>query len=317
MAPVLPGSEGGFSTALAPELRSQIERLVLLARIAVGNQGQGAHRGRWSGRGTEFLEHKAYAPGDEVRSLDWRVLARSDRYVVRQHQVERTLFGYLLVDGSASMDFGGEAASGDTAAPLSKWEGGATVAAALAWLMMRQGDAAQVAVSGPGAADPPTPRRGSGQLEAVCADLVATRPRGKASLSRGVEALAARIQGPALVVVATDALDEDLDWIATLATLRARGADPIVTHVIHPLEMEFPYQDPARFEDLETGELLRVNPRALAAAYRVEFRAFVEEVGRRCLEAGLSYLRVDTGRSIALTLREFLEGRRRLSGGTR
>ncbi|MCK6530255.1 DUF58 domain-containing protein [Myxococcota bacterium] len=314
MRPGPPGSDPapGQSSPLHPDLKERVDRLLLLARGAVPGAGHGVHRSARLGRGAEFAEHKAYSPGDEARHLDWRIAARSDRYVVKRFQADRSMVGHLLVDASPSMDFGHPVE--EPASPLrprSKWEAAAGAAAALAWVLLRQGDSVSAARAGEGAGAVLPPRRGVAQLPAVCHDIARGLLPGAAGLGDAVGELASRVRGRALVLVATDALDEDLSWIDALAALRVRGADVALLQVVDPHERDFPYRDPSRFEDLETGEVLRVNPRELARAYREEFRAFLDDVRARSLAAGLSHVVLDTGVPLDASIRDFLALRQR------
>jgi len=286
--------------------------LTLVARSQAGEGRLGQHRSRLYGEGTEFAEYKPYAPGDDPRQLDWKVLARSDRLVVRRFETERVLHAEFIVDVSASMDFGTvelpENAGLDV--PASKTEAAVMAAAILGLYLLRQGDT--VAVSACGEQLHRHPRRSSeAQLPALCSDLAACLQSsgGAADLTTAVTAAATRLVRPGWLVLITDALDEDQRWVELLAEASSRGHDVVVFRPFDPAERDLPYDEPARFVEPERGQSVRANPARVRSRYRALYRAFEEELQRRLHRARIGHLPLETGAAVGQQFGPFLAHR--------
>lgn len=294
---------------LAPELQEQLKALVARARALVLGGGHGVHRSRRHGGGSEFSEYRAYAPGDDLRQLDWRVLGRTDRQVVKQYESDRRTDVHLLLDRSGSMAFGTTTGHEPTPWgvpwPSSKWDAARTLALGLAFVYLRQGDRVGLTLAdGQGPVRLP-PRGGQRQLGELARRVVRREPVGAAALSEQVDDLMIRSRR-AVVVVVSDLLAEVDGWQRALAVHTARGREAWVIHVIDPAEIAFPYDEPTRFVDLESGDAMGLNPRELARSYREEFAAFLDAQQRGCLDAGVHYLRLVTDQPLDATLASFL-----------
>jgi uncharacterized protein (DUF58 family) len=305
--------EGGApgTAGLSPQLLERASELVAVAKRLVLGAGTGVHRSRRLGGGSEFSEHHEYHPGDEIRHLDWKVLARTDRYVVKRFESERRTDVQIVLDRSGSMGFGSTAGRAATAWgpwPASKWEAARTLAMSLAFVFLQQGDRVALTVVD-GAREPRRSlpaRGGEAWLLELARHSLARDPVGAAPLAPALEAILAR-SGRSLLVLVSDLLsDEEERWPRLLAVHGARGGEVWALHVVDPAERDFPYQEPALFTDLEQDAQLSVNPRDLARSYREEFARFLERSRAACLDARVSYLRVDTGEPLSVALAGFL-----------
>jgi uncharacterized protein (DUF58 family) len=294
---------------LSPELQEQLRALVARASALVRGSAHGAHRSRDLGGGSEFSEYKAYGPGDDLRALDWKVLARTDRHVVKQFESDRRTDVQLLLDRSASMAFGTtddrDRTPWGAPWPGTKWEAARTLALALAFVFLRQGDRVGLTVVDGGAQTPLPARGGIRQLAVLARTIVDRAPVGAAGLGAAAESLLVR-SPRALTVLLSDLLDEGEADLDRLAVHAARGREAWVVHVVDPAEIEFPYDEPTRFVDLEGGDELGLNPRELARSYREEFAAHLEQRQRRCLDVGVHYLRLVTDQPLDEVLAGFL-----------
>lgn len=296
---------------LPAELLDQARGLTGRARRLVQSLGLGSHRSRSLGGGSEFSEHRAYAPGEDLRHLDWKVFARTDRHVVRRFESDRQLEVLLLLDRSASMGFGttagGPEGPAGVPAPEDKWDAARSLALAVAWVFLRQGDRVGLAlVDGRGAQTIPT-RGGERQLMEMARRTAEHEPQGEADLGAAVTELLGRRRG-SLVVLFSDLLADDAQgWLKPLSLHGARGREARVVHVVDPAEISFPYDEPSRFVGLEGGEL-SLNPREMAEAYRAEFAAFLEAQEARCLDAAVSYHRLVTDQPLEEALPRLLRG---------
>jgi uncharacterized protein (DUF58 family) len=284
--------------AVDPGLLDEVRQATASARRTVHGARLGVHRSRLLGGGSEFNDYKPYDVGDDPRHLDPKVLARTDRYVVRRYESDRQLSATVLLDRSASMGFG--------TVEHDKWHVARSLALAIAFVLLRQGDRVGVSVAdGQGTVHRP-PRGGDRQLDELALAAMERRPAGDAALADTLGAVLARA-GRGLVIVVSDLLSEDGDaWLEQLGVHAARGGEAWVLQVVDPAERDFPYDEPARFVGLEGGEL-SLNPRELAAEYRAQFAAFCEGVRKRCLDAGAHHVLIDSSEPLGRSLRRFLE----------
>ena len=245
---------------------------------------RGGHRSRRRGASLEFSEHNEYAPGDDLRHLDWKVLGKTDRLFVKRYEDERLQRVLLLIDASASMGYGADAAGVG-----SKYHLAARVAVALAACLLRQGDAVGVRLApvASGAALPP--RSGGAQLDSVIEVLGGCRPDGAADLTGACRETGEILGGAAAVFVLSDLLDEGEEKLEGLRWLRARGIAVRLIHVLHADEVSLPFENTSRFVDLESAGSQVLDPVPLRRAYREEIRAFVHGVARTAGALGVPH----------------------------
>ena len=301
----------GRLAALARDQRAMA--LVAMTRAATRESAGGSHRSPLRGDGTDFAEHRAYAPGDDLRKLDWRALARSDRLVVRRHETSRVLAAEFVIDVSRSMEFGTTGGDGDL--PATKSEAAVFAAAWLGYRLLRQGDGVGMWAAGDGVRGFPR-RRGEAQLGSWCADLAHALPAtdGDAALDHGVARALARLRRPGLLIVLTDALGTDDAWVSASLEASARGHDVVVGHVMDQAERTLPYDEASRFVDPETGAAVKTHPVRVRTLYRRLFTAHVDALRRRLLDGGVDHWPIETGRSTTETMVQHL-GQRRAPGG--
>jgi uncharacterized protein (DUF58 family) len=286
---------------LHPEAIGRIARLDLRARHIVEGFLSGIHRSPYFGQSVEFLQHRQYAPGDDLRHVDWKVWAKQDRYYVKQFEEDTNLRATFLVDVSGSMRYG----SGET----DKYEYGATVAACLAYLLLRQQDAVGL-VSFDEAIRVKVPQRSKrGHLAAVVKALVASEPREKTELFSILRGTAEAYPRRGLMVLISDLLVEREGLFKGLKLLRQKGHDVIVFHVLDDQELEFSFSGPTRFEGLEMAERLSCNPRALREGYLQALGGYLDEVRRGCARDGVDYTLLRTSQPLDAPLAAFLSSR--------
>src|SRR5689334_11272016 len=253
---------------LDPEVVARLAHLDVRARLVVEGFIAGMHRAPFHGFSVEFAEHRPYMPGDPLKNLDWKVLAKSDRYLVKQYTEETNLRAHLLVDLSGSMGFRSERAS------LSKLGYARSLAAALAYLMIHQQDAVGTLLF----ADRPLayvpPRSVRSHLDVVLKSLAHGEPAGRTKLGPALHELAERIKRRGLIVLLSDLLDAPSEVLSGLQHFRHRHHEVIVFHILDPDEIEFPYTDASTFVDMETGAQLTTEPWEIASRYREQLAAW-------------------------------------------
>ncbi len=286
---------------LPPETIKRIGRLDLRARYIVEGFLAGMHRSPYFGQSVEFVQHRQYAPGDDLRYLDWKVWGRQDRLYVKQFEEDTNLRCLLLVDVSASMQYG--------SGPLNKHQYAATLAACLAYVALRQQDAVgcitfdeQVRLAVP----QKTHRK---HLDSIVQALESSGPDQQTDLLPIARKAAEDYPRRGLVVLISDLLLPRRPLFQALRLLRSRGHDPIVFHVLDDDELDFPFEGATQFHGLESADQVRCNPRALREGYLRALSAFLEEVQRGCSREKTEYLLVRTSQPIEAALITFLTRR--------
>ena len=276
----------------------------LRARAVVEGVIGGLHRNPHRGSSVEFAEYKEYAPGDDIRRIDWRAYARTNRYYVKQFEDETNVRGFLLLDSSGSMDFSFEDAP-------TKLFYASTLIAALAYLLLRQGDAPGVMTfdDRPGRWLPPSSRRS--QLDDICRILDASSGKGRTSIDIAFRRIAERVHARSLVVLVSDMLDTSADMLTLARVLRHRGMEVVIFHVLDIAEFELPYEGLTLFEGLEKDGVLLVDPDDIRDAYQAQIRAHVESIETLCARSDIEYFRTFTDQPIEMVLLRFLNGRNR------
>ena len=268
---------------LEPELAVRLAGLTLRAKRTVDGLLAGMHRSPHRGASAIFKEHRAYRPGDDPRLIDWRAYARSDRYAIKHFEHETQLRGTLALDISRSMRWG----SGD----VSKADYAATLLAALAYVLTRQGDAVSLITFDETVRDRVPARSGPAHLDYLMRLLAEPSEASEGTeLHSSLDQLIEHAGRMGLVVVASDLLDLSQAALDPVARINARGHQTIVLHVMDPAELELPYEQPMRFEGLEGEPAVEVDPQGIRRRYREEIDAFLESCQRRVVAAGGRYV---------------------------
>jgi len=290
---------------LTEEVARRVASLRVHARRAVEGLRSGIHRSPHRGASVIFAEHRDYRPGDDLRLLDWRAYARSDRHIIKRFEQETHLRAQLWLDCSASMDYGGE--PGD---PLHKHTHAATLLAAMAFILLGQGDAVGVVRFADAMGEALPARARPGQLEAALGLLAQPAERAaKTNLNTALSACAERAGRRGLVVLASDLLDLTPHALEPLSLLRAAGHDVLVFHVLHPHELELPFDERMRFIDPEGDGVLDTDPSAIREAYKEQITSLLVESRRKCTAAGARYALARTDTPVQQTIAEVLSGR--------
>jgi uncharacterized protein (DUF58 family) len=287
---------------LTPALLAALGDLDLAARTVVEGLRTGLHRSPFHGYSAEFSQYRHYRPGDDLRYVDWKLLARTDRLYTRQYRETTNLEATCLVDASASMGFADDGGPSKLAAAV-------LAASAFALLVSRQGDAIGLATT-PAAGAPLPPRGGSLHLRRVLAALAGVAPKDRGDLATAVRRATDALPRRGLLLVFSDLYDDEARTAAELRRARLIGHDVAVFHVFTRSELEFPWRADAEFRDLESGERLASHAGDVRAAYHEAFSDFLERWRTRLQGDAIEYTRLMTHRPLDEPLRAFLLGRR-------
>jgi uncharacterized protein (DUF58 family) len=272
--------------------------LELVARVTVDGTLSGLHGSPFHGYSAEFSQYRHYRPGDDLKYVDWKLFARTDRVYTKQYRETTNLTALLIVDASQSMAFGGRAG-------VAKIQYAKLLAAALAHLIVSQGDAAGLVIHDDAIRKYMPSRTGQSHLRGVLAELSRMTASGAtataAALKRAIDLVARR----GLLIVVSDLYDES-DAVETELRRAVRiGHEVAVFHVISRDELEFPFGRDVELEDLETGHTILSGP-AIAAEYRREFAEFLERWRTRCARYRIDYTRILTDQPLDAALRGYL-----------
>ena len=289
---------------LDPAVLARIGNLELLARTVVEGFITGLHRSAHFGVSTDFAEHRPYTPGDDVRHVDWRLWARTDRYHVKEYEAETNAACTVLLDVSRSMRF----ASGGR---VSKLDYARYLSACLLYFAQRQRDRVGLVTFDAEIRTyvPPSGRHLPIALHAIDQAEVG----GAGDLARPLTQVAERLRRRGIVALVSDLYEEPQVVRDVVHRLRGAGSDVIVFHVLDAAEREFPYDGPARFEDLESAEHMPVVPEYLREQYRELVAAHIAALGTLLGEGGVDYRLLDTSRPLDEALFDFLTARQRMA----
>ncbi len=288
---------------LSPAVLARIGGLELKARTVVEGFLSGLHRSPLKGFSVEFAEYRQYFPGDDLSTMDWKVFARTDRHYVKKFEEETNLRGQLLLDVSASMLYGSGA--------MNKLEYASCLAASLAYLMTRQRDAAGLVTFDDQIRSVVPPSIRPGHLKSVLLTLDRLQPGKRTDAARPLHQLADGLTKRGMIVLISDLLDEPARVIDGLKHFRFRGNDVVVFHVLDPAELTFPFEAPARFEDLESGDIVTATPRSVRADYLSAMGALLERYRRELRLAGIDYQLLQTSEPLDGALLAYLSARGR------
>ena len=280
------------------ELQS-LRDLELVTKSTVEGLRQGLHRSPFHGYSAEFSQYRHYRPGDDLKYVDWKAFARTDRIYTRQFRETTNLSALFVVDISRSMDFG------------SKFVLARTVAAVLGTLVLDQGDAAGVlAVDGRAHLVPS--RSGRHHLRVLLSELASLAPGGSAPIAEALRRAAVILKRRGLVIVLSDLYEEE-DAIVQIRRLARMGHDVIVMHTLSRDEMTLEVGGAADFVDLESGSRMTVQPSAARESYVAAFTQWLHGVEQQLRRDGIDYVRLIAGEPLEPALRRFLVGRRGMS----
>jgi uncharacterized protein (DUF58 family) len=285
-----------------PRVLAGISNLSLRARWVVEGLMSGVHRSRSKGFSVEFEEHREYSPGDEIRRIDWKALGKFDRYFIKEYEDETNLRAYLLLDSSASMDYASDG--------VTKFDYGCTLTASLAYLILRQQDAAGVVTFSDRIDAFIPPRAKRDYLSQILHALENRGPAGETDVGKILEEIAGQIKRRGLVILVSDLLDEPEKILKGLRLFRFKGNDVIVFHLLDPAELNLPFEGNILFEDLEELNLKVVaDPRAIRKTYQEVVEEFTSRMRKECHDNVIDYQLISTSTPLDQALASYLSWR--------
>jgi len=286
---------------LHPETVARISRLDLRAKDVVEGFISGMHKSPFFGHSVEFIQHREYTAGDDIRHLDWKVWSKTDRFYIKQYEEETNLRCTLVVDVSESMHYG--------RGPLNKYEYGCTIGACLAYLLLRQQDSVSCLTFDSDVRQVVPGRSANIHIDAIVNAMHVSRPREKTDLYKILRRVTETVSSRGMIVLISDLLSDREQLFKGLEMLRHRRHDVLVFHVLDDDEMNFPFAGTTRFEGMEEQPILTCDPRALRDGYLEALNEYLVEVRRGCARQGIDYALIKTSEYFDAVLSKFLHHR--------
>lgn len=288
---------------LSPATLSRIENYALLARVAVEGYLSGLHRSFSRGQGSEFLQYRSYAPGDDLKYVDWKVFSRTDKFYSKVFQEETNMNCYLVLDASASMDYRGERAV------CTKWRYAAMVAACLAYLASRQGDNVGLCVYNGDVVEMIEARQRHGQLQRILTALARRKPEGGARHEYAWNYLAGHLRSRGMVVFLSDFLEAETTLPPILKRIRFARHECVAVQVLDPDERDLPFDHSTEFIDPEAGRRILTHPAKVRAHYVERMNDFMERLSVALARSQVEFLPLVSSDSLARSLSAYLHKR--------
>lgn len=288
---------------LEPHTLAQLHGLELRARRIVEGYVSGVHRSPYHGFSIEFAEHREYAPGDDLRYVDWKVFGKTDKFYLKQYEDETNLIAYLVLDTSESMQYRGPDS------PMSKLEYAQCIAASLSWLVLQHQDAVGLATFDSEVRSFIRPGSNATHLKQILHVLENVTSDKKTSTGPIFHDLAERCRKRGVVIILSDLFDDVPSMMAGLKHFRHRRHDCVVFHILDRAELDFPFRRLTKFKGLEQMPEVLTDPRSLRRAYLDEFNRFRRDVQTGCRGQQMDYHLLCTDQSLAVALRSYLAAR--------
>jgi uncharacterized protein (DUF58 family) len=286
---------------LSSKVISRLGALPLSARYPMLGNVSGRHRSPIRGSSLEFAAYREYTPGDDIRRLDWRVHGRTDRYFVKEFEADTNLRMCLIVDTSGSMRYGVNG--------MTKLDYARRLAGTLAYLAAHQGDAVGLYCAGTTFAKEIPPKRNAVHLGNVLDELGRMTATGETGLAAALHEAAERVPQRALFIIVSDLFVPPADLAVCFQHLRFRKHDVAVFHLLENAEIDFEFDRPIRFVDLEGGSAILADPTLIARQYRLALARYFDELREAVREAAIDYHRVSVEEPYDDVLARFLLAR--------
>lgn len=297
------------SQALDPAVLDSLSQLSLVARTVVEGFQAGQHRSPHRGSSVEFQQHRQYAPGDELKRLDWKVFAKSDRLVVKEFVEETNLALHLLVDASESMAYG--------SLDWTKFDYARWCSAALAHLTLAQRDTVGLVVFDQDARTKVPPGNGAPQRNTIMSTLESAEPGGPTRIGEVLSWIASRLSRRGIVAVFSDFFDEVGTVLEGVRRLSLAGHEPILFQILDPQELAFDFAQLTRFVGLEGSGVERIDPKAIREAYLAEIEAHNQTLARQARALSIDFVATTTDQSLEGVLSAYLAKRSARARGGR
>jgi len=284
-----------------PITLSKIANMELRARLVIDGVLSGIHKSPYKGSSIEFLEHKEYSPGNEIKHIDWKVHARTDKYYIKQFEEETNLKCYIFLDTSGSMGY--------KSTGISKFEYATTLAASLAYLLLKQSDMAGLISFSDKVQQFIPPRSRLTHLHILLNALTKLKTAGKSNISNILKEFIEKIGRRSLIIIISDFFDDTEKIIHQLKYFQFKKNEVILFHILDPYELTFPFETITFFESMEDDRRILAEPKSIKDLYISEINRFIEQFKQVCFENQIDYWLIDSSTPLDQALIKFLTRR--------
>jgi len=284
-----------------PITLSKIANMELRARLVIDGVLSGIHKSPYKGSSIEFLEHKEYSPGNEIKHIDWKVHARTDKYYIKQFEEETNLKCYIFLDTSGSMGY--------KSTGISKFEYATTLTASLAYLLLKQSDMAGLISFSDKVQQFIPPRSRLTHLHILLNALTKLKTAGKSNISNILKEFIEKIGRRSLIIIISDFFDDTEKIIHQLKCFQFKKNEVILFHILDPYELTFPFETITFFESMEDDRRILADPKSIKDRYLSEMNRFLEQFKQACFENQIDYWLIDSSTPLDQALIQFLARR--------
>lgn len=284
-----------------PVTLSKITNMELRAKLLVDGVLSGIHKSPYKGSSIEFLEHKEYSPGNEVKHIDWKVLAKTDKYYIKQFEEETNLKCYIFIDSSGSMGY--------KSTGISKFEYAATLTASLAYLLLKQSDLVGLISFSDKVLQYIPPRSRLTHLHVLLNALTELKTAGRSDTSAILNEFVEKIGRRSLIIIISDFFDDTKKIIHQLKYFLFKKNEVILFHILDPYELTFPFETITFFESMEDERRILADPKSMKDQYLSEINHFIEQFRQSCFENQIDYWLIDSSTPLDQALIKFLARR--------
>ncbi len=285
-----------------PKLLAAIAKLELKSRRVVEGMRSGFHKSPYKGFSVEFAQHRSYVPGDEIKYLDWKVFAKTDRYVIKEYEEETELRAHFCLDISKSMTYSSHTQS--------KLDVGRLIIASMAHLLIGQGDASGLALMSEKIHTFLPARGGFRHYRFMLEEMVGAQPGKDTNMGEAFHEVAEKVKRRGLIVIISDCFDDVDRLLVSLSHFRHRRHDVILFHVLDRFELTFPFEDMTLFQGLEPATPVLTEPWQVRQAYLEEMESFLTKLKKGCQDRVIDYVQILTDEPLDLALSRYLMSRK-------
>lgn len=294
-----------YKNYLNPQTISKINNLDLRARLVVEGFMVGLHKSPYHGFSVEFSQHRPYMQGDNLRSVDWRVFGKTEKYFIKQYEEETNLRSYIVLDSSKSMSYSSDK-------NISKLNYASTLVAALSYLMIKQQDAVSLTIYSDKVSTYLPPKASNSYLQQILKELSLVEASSKTNTADALNKVAEKIKRRGLVIIISDFFDDVEKTIKALKHFAHQKNEVIIFQILDPMERSFGFGKDAIFKDLETEEELTTQPYQIQKAYQQAMSEFTDRIKHECLNSNFDYNLLDTSTPFDKALFSYIQKRSKL-----
>ena len=290
---------------LSNEAISKLENLQIKAKKVVEGFIVGLHKSPYHGFSVEFSDHRAYGPGDEIRHIDWKLWAKTNRFFVKRYEEETNLKAHLIIDQSNSMAYSSHS--------ITKLEYSKILAASFSYMLIKNQDAVGMYLFDSKVKKSIMPRSTRSHLSVLLSEMEKVIPQKNTNIARALHECADKTNKKGLVILISDLMDDQEEVLTGLKHFLYKGHEVIVFHILDPQEINFDFDERVRFKDLELGTNIITDPRQIKKTYQENMNAFIDFYRKNCGKNRIDYIQISTNQPLDTALTEYLAKRKKLN----